>query len=281
MGKISGRSAFAKNGSFMICHPKTTSGLVTIIVPFFNREQWLAKTVTSILNQDYKKFQLLLIDDGSRDSSFSVARSFSDSRIECIQSKKRGGKSDALNQVIPLARGQWLNFFDSDDIMSPDSLSTRIDFLRRHPKMWSVMGRAGRLIDNRDRALRKNHPLHLYFGTSLGITRRLSKNMGALIPEFFAVGSAPLAPLSATLIRKEAVEQIGLFRNHFAPWEDREYLTRLALHQTIPFLDKSVLWYRVHDHNLSFKMVNGKLKKRSGKILEHRFRAHLAGLIKK
>ncbi len=263
----------------MICHPKMVPGLVTVIVPFFNREQYLAQTIRSILNQSHESLELILVDDGSSDSSFSVVQSFPDPRIRCVQLIKRSGKSAALNQVLPLARGEWLTFFDSDDIMTRDSLKARIEFFEKNPKALSVIGRIGRLIDDQGKTVSKTHPLNQYLRDSLRVTRQLAQSIGSLIPELFTYENCPLGPLNAALLRRELVEQIGWFRENFAPWEDREYMIRAAVRQPVQFLDRAVIWYRVHDSNLSFKIVNGKLKRRSNLRLEIRYKKHCVNLI--
>ncbi len=263
----------------MICHPKMVPGLVTVIIPFFNREKYLAETIDSILNQSYEPLQLILVDDGSNDSSFSGVQSFSDPRIQCVRLNKRSGKSAALNQALPLAQGEWLTFFDSDDLMTRDSLNLRVKFLRKNPKALHVIGRTGRLINGQGKVIPKHHPLNHYLKISLRATRELANSVGCLVPELFAYENCPLGPLNAALLRRESVERVGWFHENFAPWEDREYMTRAAIKQPIPFLDEAVLWYRVHDSNLSFKMVNGKLKRRGTLSLERGFKKHCAALI--
>ncbi len=262
----------------MICHPKQIRGLATVIVPFFNREDFLARTITSILDQDYSKLQLILVDDGSRDLSYSIARSFSDPRIQYIRLTKRQGKSAAINRALPLARGEWINFFDSDDLMTFNSLSVRINFLRRNSKSLSVMGCIKDLIGDSDQTLLPAHPLNQYLKSALHITKRLTK-IGPLIPEFFAFGTCPLGPLNATLFRKKIIDRVGAFNECFPPWEDREYLVRAAIRQPIPFIDKPVLSYRVHNHNASFKMIGGKLRKNRPKTQNVSPEQHFVNLI--
>ena len=254
-------------------------GLVSIIVPFFNRALFLGKTIQTILNQDYGKIELFLVDDGSTDNSAAVARAKSDSRIKHLQLGQRSGKSAALNYALPLTEGEWITFFDSDDLMTPDSVSQRVNFLKDNPRVLSVMGNIGHIISDQNRPIPESHPLWDYQKTAYEVTKQMANAFGCLTPELFACGSCPLAPLSSTLMRKQVIERVGKFREDFKTWEDREYLTRAALDQPISFLDKDVMWYRVHQNNLSFEIKDGQLISRNTKPAEDQLKDHCKDLI--
>lgn len=239
--------------------PQVLPGLVTIIVPLFNREKFLRKTMASLLRQSYPKIQLILVDDGSTDRSYGIARSFEGPRVLLLRGRRHQGQARALNQGLPLARGEWITFFDNDDWMLPRSLEVRVDFLRRHPRALAVMGRVQRVIDERDRPLRPTHPVCRALRSSLRAARQMARGVGALLPELFVYGDCPLCPLSVTLFRRQAIERLGPMDERSVTWEDREYLTRLALHQPVPFLDAPVMRYRVHGGNSSFRLRGGRL----------------------
>lgn len=95
--------------------------LVSIVVPVYNVEKYLKKSIESILNQTYKNIEILLVDDGSTDSSGQICDSFSkvDPRIRVFH-KANGGLSDARNFGIEQMKGQYVAFIDSDDYISKD-----------------------------------------------------------------------------------------------------------------------------------------------------------------
>jgi alpha-1,6-rhamnosyltransferase len=249
------------------------SGLVTVITPFFNREKFLPETIGSLFRQSHSKLQLILVDDGSTDRSFSLAQSFRDPRILLIRSRKQRGKPHAVNEALRFAQGEWITFFDSDDLMVPRSLEIRVDFLRRNPRALAVMGRVGRIIDESGKPLSPSHPIHAFFRSSLRTTRQLTQRIGSLLPELFVYGQCPLSPLSVTLFRRKAVQRVGLLDKRCAPWEDRDYLMRTAFHQPVPFLDVPVMWYRVHGNNLSFRTFKNRLFHPDAASLKERLRA--------
>lgn len=97
--------------------------LFSIIVPVFNVEKHLEKCLSSILSQDFKDFELILIDDGSSDKSHDICTSYAQNHENIVLcSKQNGGVSSARNYGLDLAKGQYIMFIDSDDFVSPDYL---------------------------------------------------------------------------------------------------------------------------------------------------------------
>ena len=96
---------------------------VSVVVPVYNVEDYLAKCIESILNQTFKDFELILVNDGSTDHSLDVIRKYEqlDERIKVVN-KPNGGLSDARNAGMAIARGVYIDFVDSDDSIEPDLL---------------------------------------------------------------------------------------------------------------------------------------------------------------
>ena len=97
--------------------------LVSIIVPVYNSEKWIDKCINSVLNQSYADFELILVDDGSMDSSFCIMQQYAlkDKRIQ-VYHKDNSGVSDTRNFGINHANGDWITFVDSDDCLSASFL---------------------------------------------------------------------------------------------------------------------------------------------------------------
>jgi glycosyltransferase involved in cell wall biosynthesis len=93
---------------------------VSIVVPCFNAEPWIAQTINSCLSQTHPSFEVIVIDDGSTDRSASIVRSFDD-RVRLIQTPNRGGNA-ARNLGLLQARGDLVQYVDADDLISPDHL---------------------------------------------------------------------------------------------------------------------------------------------------------------
>lgn len=102
--------------------------LVTIIVPFYNREKYLAKCIESLINQTYKNIEIVLVDDGSTDDSKEICYSFQkkDDRIKYIY-KNHSGVSASRNKGIEMSSGEYLTFVDSDDTIAPNYVETLVN----------------------------------------------------------------------------------------------------------------------------------------------------------
>ena len=97
--------------------------VISIIVPVYNTEQYLRRCIDSVLAQTYQDFELLLIDDGSKDSSGAICDEYAaqDTRVRVFH-KANGGVSSARNVGLDHARGEWITFVDSDDEVKPNWL---------------------------------------------------------------------------------------------------------------------------------------------------------------
>lgn len=106
-------------------------GLVSIIIPVYNAEDFILKTIKSVQEQTYENWELLLIDDCSKDSSGRLieAKSKEDNRIKYIKLEENSGAAVTRNLGLSKARGRYVAFLDSDDIWKPDKLKKQIDFL--------------------------------------------------------------------------------------------------------------------------------------------------------
>lgn len=104
-----------------------SSMLISIIVPVYNSERWLKKCIDSVLNQSYRNFELIVVDDGSIDASFSIMQQYAsvDSRIR-IYHKDNSGVSDTRNFGLSLAKGEWVAFIDSDDSVTESFLNSML-----------------------------------------------------------------------------------------------------------------------------------------------------------
>ena len=112
---------------------------VSIILPCYNVEKYIAKSIQSVLDQSYTDFELLVIIDGSPDKSKSIAESFSDCRITVFE-KKNGGLSDARNYGLERAKGEFIYFMDSDDWIEPKLLEDNLKIIQEENLNFIVFG---------------------------------------------------------------------------------------------------------------------------------------------
>lgn len=126
---------------------------ISVIVPVYGVERFIASTIQSVLQQSYQNFELLLVDDGSRDHSVEICQQFSDPRIRIIRQANRG-LAGARNTGIRYAEGEYLAFLDGDDMWHPEKLEKHIQHLESAPEVGvsycpsALMDESGRLLNS-------------------------------------------------------------------------------------------------------------------------------------
>ncbi len=116
--------------------------LITIGIPVYNCESFIALAVRSVLDQTYKNFELIITDDGSKDKTVDILHHFDDPRIIIISDGENHGIVYRLNQQIKLAKGKYFVRMDGDDIMFPDRIERQVAFLETHKEVDVVGGSA-------------------------------------------------------------------------------------------------------------------------------------------
>lgn len=116
--------------------------LVSIIIPVYNVERYLARCVDSVLAQTYSNLEVILVDDGAKDASGSICDGYAckDSRVRVIH-KENGGLSSARNAGIDIAKGDYLQFVDSDDWIEPNAVESLLTAAQTHQAELVVAGR--------------------------------------------------------------------------------------------------------------------------------------------
>ncbi|MDQ1167510.1 glycosyltransferase family 2 protein [Flavobacterium sp. SORGH_AS_0622] len=120
---------------------------VTIGIPFYNAEKYLQDAVLSVINQTYKNWNLILLDDGSKDNSLHIAKSFANERISVVSDGMNKGLVYRLNQIVELADGDYYARMDADDIMHFERLEKQVNYLQNNPDA-DVVGSSYYAIDS-------------------------------------------------------------------------------------------------------------------------------------
>jgi glycosyltransferase involved in cell wall biosynthesis len=203
----------------------TTPGpLVSVVVPVFNGERFLAETLASVCAQTYAPFELVVVDDGSTDGSAAVLRSFPQAR--CVSQPNRGVAA-ARNTGVEAARGELLAFIDQDDLWPADSLAVRVGHLLAHPELDFVLS----LVQ---------------FFLEPGVAKP-----DWVRPELLEQ-PAPGYNLGNMVVRRAAFERVGRFDPRFVLASDHDWFVRandLGLRHAR--LDRVLLRKRTHDANES------------------------------
>lgn len=108
---------------------------VTVLMPVYNAEKYISEAIQSILNQTFRDFEFLIINDGSTDSSVEIIESFKDERIRLVHNEKNMNLVPTLNRGLELAQGEYVARMDADDISYPTRLEKQVEYMDKNPEI--------------------------------------------------------------------------------------------------------------------------------------------------
>lgn len=207
---------------------------ISVIIPAYNAESTILKTIESVQQQSFLDFELIIINDGSTDRTLELI-DIQDSRIK-IFCYENGGVSVARNRGTSHATGDFITFLDADDLWTPDKLELQIAALLKHPEAgvaysWTCF------LDEQGKSLYTANPV-LFEGN---VYAKL------LLWNFLYSGSNPL-------IRRQALESVGGFDSTLTHGEDWEFYLRLAANWSFVVVPKPQVLYRQTSSSASSKI---------------------------
>ncbi len=206
---------------------ESSSPQVSVVVPVFNGETTIRRTVASVLRQSFGDFEILVIDDGSTDRTAAIVREFGDARIRLLPFENRG-LAASRNRGIRAARGEFIAFLDADDLWLPDKLALQVTALGQHPGAALAYGWSD-CIDAEDRLLLQ--------GNHIEASGKVYEQL--LLRNFFDNGST-------TLVRAAAVGGSNIFDESLQAAEDWDLWLRLAWDHEVVCVPRVLTLYRVH-----------------------------------
>lgn len=212
---------------------------VTIILPVYNGIKYLKASVSSVLSQQFKNFEFLIIDDCSTDESWDYLQSLADDRLQLFRNEKNEGLFFNLNFLINRSNGRLIKLWSQDDIMQEDCLSEIVAFHNRYPQIgFSYTDRF--FIDA------KNEFLNI--GKADSTPELISTELHAEIA--FITGSIA-GNIANVTITKAALDKVGLFNEQMKISGDFEMWVRLAKDHPVGFLKLRLIQLRIHKDQLS------------------------------
>ncbi len=209
--------------------------LVSVIIPAYNHEDFVAAAITSVLGQSFKDFELLIIDDGSTDATLERINGFSDSRIR-VMTQANQGAAAALNRGLAAAGGRYIAILNSDDCYHPERLQRLYETLDESADV--LLATTGIRVVDRD-----GEPVVAdWLERGLGYYKKSGNLFFALIRDNFICSTSNL------FFRRELLEKTGYFLE-LRYCHDLDFILQAALFSEVSFLDEVLLDYRVHDTN--------------------------------
>ncbi|MEQ9670965.1 glycosyltransferase [Coleofasciculus sp. G2-EDA-02] len=199
--------------------------LISVIIPVYNAEATIQETTQSVLNQTLSDLELIVINDGSQDSTLEIVSSIPDPRIK-VFSYPNSGPQKSRNRGIEKATGEYLAFLDADDLWTPDKLDAQFQALQTHPEA-AVAYSWTDWIDEKGQFWRRG----TYISASGDVQAKL------LLIDFIGSGSNPL-------IRRQALEKVGNFDESLVGGQDWDMWLRLAACYPFAVVPKPQVLYR-------------------------------------
>lgn len=202
---------------------------VSVIIPTYNRANLVGRSIQSVLSQTYRDFEVIIVDDASKDNTEDIIKSFFDKRIRYIRHKENKGGSAARNTGIRLAKGEFLAFLDSDDEWLPEKLEKQIEVFQKTSSDVGVVYTGYYWIGNNTKT----------YTPPDRITQKDGNIQAALLKENFVT-------TSAALVKKECFEKLGLFDERFPALQDWELFIRFSKYYCFKCIDEplAILYYQ-------------------------------------
>ena len=197
---------------------------VSIILPTFNRSKSILRSINSVLNQTYKDFELIIIDDASTDNSEDIIKKIPDPRLRYIRHEKNLGGSAARNTGIKAAEADFIAFQDSDDEWLPEKLANQMKVFEKaslsvgvvYTGFWRIEGEQKRYIPGPSQKVRDGH-----------IHQELLKGN--------------FVTTQAAVVRKECFKKTGLFDEQLPRLQDWELFIRISKYYKFVFIDEPLV----------------------------------------
>jgi len=186
---------------------------VSVIIPTYNRASFVREAIESVLSQTHAELKLIVVDDGSQDSTYDVISSIDDSRI-CYLRQERRGVSAARNLGVSRSNANFISFLDSDDLWLPEKLKVQLEFFRTHP----------------EESICQTEELWIRRGRRVNPRAKHRKHSGWIFRECL---SLCIVSPSAVMIRRDVFDRLGGFDEELPACEDYDLWLRASLRYPI------------------------------------------------
>ena len=211
---------------------KKNGPLVSVNMVSYNSEKYIGKSIQSILNQTYKNFELIIVNDGSNDNTLTEINNFSDSRIKVINNNKNLGIPYARNIAINASIGKYIAIQDSDDVSLENRLRVQVSFLENNLD-FGLIGSKTEMIDSNDKRLNRIQSLEL------------SENETKVMLFFKNCFTH-----SSVMYRKNNLKKV-MFNHNFKITQDYDAIIKISRESKVKNCGEVLVQYRHHANSIS------------------------------
>jgi len=229
---VSGRALLAK-GPVGSPPPR-----VSVVIASYEHEEYVEECIHSVLDQTFQDFEIVVTDDGSRDSTLSKLLAIRDERISVHAFDRNRGACIALNHAIRRARGEFVAILNSDDTFDPEKLAVQVEFLDAHPQTSAVFAWPN-VVDERGVAFSEER--HKDFA----VFRVENRDRFRWLRHFFDAGNCLCHP--TLMIRRRCYSEVGLYDARLSQVPDLDMWIRLANRYDIYVMRETLTRFRIRD----------------------------------
>ncbi len=222
-----------------LCRLNSTP-LVSVVIPAYNHERWIAETLESVFSQTLTDFELIVVDDGSKDRTVEIVGRFRDERLKLVRQENRGTAA-AINRGLGLSRGRYIAILNSDDLFKPERLEVLVALLESNPGKQISFSRVS-LIDAKGVELADKAPECGWLRAAEADYYKSGDLLLSLLRDNFVCTS------SNFLFRRHLLVEIGHFRD-LRYVNDLDFLVRSLTRCQGVFCSRELLAYRQHGDN--------------------------------
>jgi glycosyltransferase involved in cell wall biosynthesis len=218
-----------------------TSPKVSVIIPSYNHEKFVAGTIRSVLDQSFQDFEIVITDDGSTDGTVSEINSFSDPRIRLFTFERNQGAAVASTNCVSHSRGEYVAMLSSDDAFVPDKLEKQVGFLDEHPGVAAVFSYA-RIIDEEGKDFKDKG--HLY----CNVFRQPNRTRHEWLNSFFYNGNCLCHP---SVLARRDIYTWARSDPRYAQLGDFNRWIKICLEHDIHVIPEELVKFRVRAGELN------------------------------
>ncbi len=219
---------------------------VTVCLPTFNKARYVPAAIESVLAQEFRDYELLIVNDASPDQTDEIVRGFGDTRIRYIRNPRNMGLVENWNRCLNLAEGDYAIIFHDDDVMLPGLLQREVEVLDRDSKVVLVHA-AAQAIDESG-AVFCVPPPHTWPPLSSGIE---------FVTRYWTQG---YVVMPSAMFRRSLALKLGAFNPDLRYSADADLWQRMAFEGQVAFLDELLISNRVHSAQTSQKILTNSLQ---------------------
>lgn len=205
---------------------------VTIVMAVYNGSNYIVQSIRSVINQNYRKWELIIVNDNSTDNTLEIINKFKSTKIKVINLKKKSGPYKALSIGFNKARGKYIAILDSDDIAHPDRIRSQVKVLDIEENI-ALVSSWYQKIDSNNKIIKK-------------VKIPLEKN--------FFLENFPCNNLlcnSSVMFKKNILKKINYYNKNFIYSNDYNFFLKVFTKYKIKIINKFYTSYRIHNNQMS------------------------------